>query len=385
MSDPKDVVHCTELTNSPAPPLSHATIKFKTAVNPTTHLHEIACISVIHTSNYNIDQNNGGEMCQLSMIRPLGSSFHNVLPKISHLQSDKDGNNNITTMPNERAMLSKFLAQLGNWDPDVLVGHNNLGWDLELILRRCVELKVSVWSKLSRKRQMYTPRLKAFEKNVSGLANLLTGRIICDTYKSAQEFLPSCTSYSLASLAQMQLNVDLQNVEPLDTPAYFCTIEGVTNLAKHTLSECHAVLQLMLKLQVLPLTKQLTNIAGNLWARTMRGHRAERCEYLLLHEFHRLKYLVPSKLLSEKKNKDKNDSKGPKYSGGLVLDPQKGLYNTYILLLDFNSLYPSIIQEYNLCFTTLDWAKFVNLASMDDGEQVPTQVLPNVPDEGVDV
>ena len=41
------------------------------------------------------------------------------------------------------------------------------------------------------------------------------------------------------------------------------------------------------------------------------------------------------------------------YEGATVLDPIKAYYEEPIATLDFASLYPSIMQAYNLCYSTL--------------------------------
>ena len=152
----------------------------------------------------------------------------------------------------------------------------------------------------------------------------------------------------------------------------------------------------MLRLQIMPLSKQLTAISGNLLARTLKGHRAERIEYLLLHEFHRIKYIAPEKQrYDEDSDDDSNGKKGKKrdrhagrakaaYQGGLVLEPKKGFYDSHVLLLDFASLYPSIIQEYDICFTTIDWSKFVPDAVDDDAPTSKRRLLLEADDDDDD-
>lgn len=177
-----------------------------------------------------------------------------------------------------------------------------------------------------------------------------------------------CQSWSLTEMCQLYLGEgnarqDLDVEAALKTWA--STKEGLMNFVNHCDTDTYFIAALVLRLQMLSLTKVLTNIAGNSWARTLSGTRAERNEYILLHEFHRNKYICPDKYSSrlqkaeEKMHEGDDDDtadkkKKDKFKGGLVFEPEKGLYDRFILVMDFNSLYPSIIQEYNICFTTVD-------------------------------
>ena len=197
-----------------------------------------------------------------------------------------------------------------------------------------------------------------------------------------QSLMLKCQSWSLTEMCQLylgsnNLRQDIDSEAALKTWA--TSKEGLMNYISHCEADTFFIAALALKLQMLPLTKVLTNLAGNSWARTLSGTRAERNEYILLHEFYRNKYICPDKyshrttVKNETADGDDDESdkkKKEKYKGGLVFEPEKGLYDRYVLVMDFNSLYPSIIQEYNICFTTVDRDPVVSRAHI-----VPRGVL----------
>ncbi|RUO96508.1 DNA polymerase family B-domain-containing protein [Jimgerdemannia flammicorona] len=215
---------------------------------------------------------------------------------------------------------------------------------------------------------------------------VMSGRLMCDTYLAAKDLIRS-KSYSLTQLSASQLAITREEIEYDRVPSFFATASALDHIIGHCEFDAFLAAGLMFKLQVLPLTRQLTNLAGNMWSRTMVGARAERNEFLLLHEFHRNKFVCPDKTFGKIVLPEDDDDDGektgpvakkgarrkPAYSGGLVLEPKKGFYDKFVLLLDFNSLYPSIIQEYNICFTTVQRGENLvrDIICSDAEDQIP--------------
>lgn len=376
----------------PVPDLTVLSMSLKTVLNPKTHLHEIVTASIcIHK---NVSQDNPSNesktaVSTLTIIRPMTESAG--LPADFRIALQKQSN--IVSVMDERTLLNQLISYLSKIDPDVLCGHNILGFDLDVFLHRLAHYRTPNWSCVGRMRRTIMPRVA---QGVGGrdqfTGQLTPGRLVCDTYLAAKELIRE-TTYALTPLALSLLNERRDDIEPVDVPRMLEVGQGCMKLASHTENDAWLAMRLMFRLQVIPLTKQLTNLSGNLWARSLRGARAERIEFLLLHEFHNLKYIVPDKERygdsrkieadDDEDNDDDDDgpaaaagkrsakgkrtvtgsgvaaraAKGkskPDYAGGLVLEPKKGLYDKFVLILDFQSLYPSIIQEYNICFTTVE-------------------------------
>lgn len=395
-----------QVSNSPKsiaeiPPVVVTAINLKTVINEK-QVNEIVSASVICCHKAKIDTpmlpsewTRAGMLSHFTVVRkPEGDIFPMGFTKEVTERNLKAGSNVIGHESSERALLNRLMTELHKFDSDVLVGHNISGFDLDVLLHRVQACRVpsSMWSKIGRLKRSVMPKLTKgntmFGSGASpGIMSCVAGRLLCDTFLCSRDLLKE-VSYSLTQLAKTQLSKDRKEVAPHDIPRMFRQSESLMELIEYAETDAWLSMELMFHLSILPLTRQLTNISGNLWGKTLQGARAQRVEYLLLHAFHAKKFIVPDKLsfrmkdtkVPKRKTKNgveenglpdldpadtnidtespQNDNgkskKGPAYAGGLVLEPKKGLYDKYILLLDFNSLYPSIIQEYNICFTTVE-------------------------------
>ncbi|KAJ8546171.1 hypothetical protein K7X08_018754 [Anisodus acutangulus] len=403
VDSPKDIQISTSSQNvAEIPPVVVTAINLKTIINEKQNINEIVSASVICCQSAKIDApmltsewTKPGMLSHFTVVRKLeGGIFPMGFTKETAERNAKSGSNVIISESSERALLNRLMLELHKLDTDVLTGHNISGFDLDVLLHRVQACKVPsiMWSKIGRLKRSVMPKLTKgstiFGSGASpGIMSCIAGRLLCDTFLSSRELLKE-VSYSLTQLAKNQLNKDRKEISPHDVPLMFQAAGSLVELIECGETDAWLSMELMFHLSVLPLTRQLTNISGNLWGKTLQGARAQRVEYLLLHAFHAKKFIVPDKFSSHareakitKRKLNRSDEgnetdlldaddpniesgipdidhgktkKGPSYSGGLVLEPKRGLYDKYILLLDFNSLYPSIIQEYNICFTTVE-------------------------------
>uniref|UniRef100_A0A673IAW4 DNA polymerase n=1 Tax=Sinocyclocheilus rhinocerous TaxID=307959 RepID=A0A673IAW4_9TELE len=372
------------------PPLVVMSISLKTVQNPKTHQNEIVSLSALIHHKFPLDKAPPRPPFQTHFC--VVSKPNDCIFPYDFKDAVRKKNGIVEIAGTERTLLGFFLAKMHKIDPDVLVGHDIFGFDLEVLLQRINVCKVPHWSKIGRLRRANMPKLGGR----SGFAekSATCGRLVCDVEISAKELI-RCKSYHLTELAAQILKTERVVVPPENIRNFYSDSPHLLYLLELTWMDAKLILQIMCELSVLPLALQITNIAGNVMSRTLMGGRSERNEYLLLHAFHEKNFIVPDKQffkkpqqdLAEDENIDSGKGKSNKtrkkaaYAGGLVLDPKVGFFDKFILLLDFNSLYPSIIQEFNICFTTVERGTTnAHKKTEEDDDEIP-----ELPDQSLEM
>ncbi|KAF3930760.1 hypothetical protein ABW20_dc0100396 [Dactylellina cionopaga] len=383
VSSPVRMTCVEDADSDKAPPLKLMSVAIRTKISQRDNKPEIISITGRLYNNVSLDETIPAEELPsycFTICRPAGSNF----PLGFQSLAEKHGTA-IRMEKTEAGLLNMFLAKLQTADPDALIGHELEESIYGTLIHRLKECKVANWHRVGRMRRGQWPgnlgRGGCFAEK-----QIVSGRLMCDLSNDlGKSLMNRCQSWSLTEICDLMLGkrrIELDNETSLKTWAGSGT--GFLNYLEHAETDTYMIAAVALRIQIIPLAKQLTNLAGNSWARTLSGTRAERNEYILLHEFTRSKYICPDKTYDKGKNFQKTaDEEGAddddevrqegkkkdKFKGGLVLEPERGLYDKFILVMDFNSLYPSIIQEFNICFTTVDRA------------DLPEDQVPDVPSE----
>lgn len=76
--------------------------------------------------------------------------------------------------------------------------------------------------------------------------------------------------YSLEHLSKVHLSKERKTWDPEFYPKAFDQCESLFEFVESTAYDAYLTMELLAKLQILQLTKELTSIAGNLWIKSLQ-------------------------------------------------------------------------------------------------------------------
>lgn len=251
---------------------------------------------------------------------------------------------NVKGLSNEKEMLEDFVKIMDDFDPDIVTGYNCNNFDIPYILERMRTHKIPQNFGRCTDKYAYVTTYGMTEDC------RIQGRVVVDPYQILRrDPWVKFHRYNLNTIAKEMLNEEKLDVEHGDIPGLWSgTKQDLSKLIEYSRKDVVLSIRLVLEKGLLDKFFELAKISGLLLQDTFGG-QSTRVETSILHEFKKRNYIMPSKpdkpLLAKRLRE--RTKKGLK--GAIVLEPIKGLHSEgCVLVLDFKSLYPSIMRTYNV-------------------------------------
>lgn len=334
--------------------------KLQALVEETSVTHpKVACIDIETISSDGIGMpkpyKRGDRIEMVSIIskRYLGSNFKKYLVYVG---SDiKLKGVKCIGCNDEIELIEEMANVIRKEDPDVITGYNIFGFDMGYILSR-MKLRLRSLPDMSRGKYGRTTTRKvnwsssAYGQNVYDRVEV-SGRVFIDLMLFFRRM--KLDSYSLDFVSRKYLDDGKKDMAPATMFDHFRTRDpdGLRLVAEYCMHDSLLTLQLFDKFF--------------LWTEVCEMARAMRCSiediYTRGEQVKVLNQLVfkcieRGIVLEQRRKGDETFQ----YEGAFVLEPTKGIFEG-CTVVDFQSLYPSVLIAYNFCPSTyLSPTKYIN-------------------------
>ena len=236
----------------------------------------------------------------------------------------------------EKSLLTAFMLWVYEEDPDLIVGWNVVDFDFRFLQRKCEQWNIPFI--LGRGGEACHWR-----EHPSGNKWFLTipGRVVLDGIDTLKQAMYHFESFSLEFVSQEVLKKG-KNIDHAEDRGEDHRGEEITRLyledqdafIRYNLEDCRLVYEIFETLQLLEFSIERSRLTGH--ALDRMGGSVAAFEYQYLPLLHRQGYVAPN----HGDGLARHD-----VPGGFVMDSKPGLFQ-HVIVLDFKSLYPSIIRTF---------------------------------------
>ena len=242
-----------------------------------------------------------------------------------------DGAVPVHRLPDEPAVLHAFLAWVAEYDPDLVIGWNVAGFDLRFLEARCRLHRIDF--ALGRD----GGRARVLDGAVATAR--VPGRVVLDGIEGHRAAFWGFEDETLGGVARTLLGRSKLIAPDRDRVAAIRELHETDRLAlaAYNIEDCRLVREIFDRTRLVDFMVERTRITGLPLGRT--GGSVAAFDHLYLPRLHRRGRVAPDVGAS--------GAGAGESPGGYVFDSRPGLYRN-VALLDFKSLYPSIIRTFRI-------------------------------------
>ncbi|USD33524.1 MULTISPECIES: DNA polymerase II [Vibrio] len=236
----------------------------------------------------------------------------------------------IEWVKDEKQLLLSLISWFRQFDPDVIVGWNVIDFDFRLLHKRAEWNKVRLTIGRANQASFFRTSNSTQQAFIS-----IPGRVVMDGIDTLKTATYHFRSWSLESVSQELLGEGKQihNVHDRMAEINHMFKKDKPSLAKYNLQDCVLVNKIFAHTHLLEFAIERSKLTGVELDRV--GGSVAAFTNLYLPQIHRAGYVAPNL-------QPENWLASP---GGYVMDSIPNLYDS-VLVLDFKSLYPSIIRSF---------------------------------------